>query len=123
MFKRKFIVTCAGATAILIGSLIDSFAAFEKGYFAISLSALLAGYWIVEFIIDYMYYALVYEDDYKIFLAEKVNKTMLSMEDIKLKESYYLKEFKRTRIKGKFYGFTKIIFAMGLFIFLVVCMF
>ena len=107
----------------MLGSLIDHLCGFDKGYFAVSLAALFAGYWIVEFLIDLISYYMFYENDYKIFIAEKVNKTMLNYDDIMAKEKYYFKEFKRTRVKGKLYGYTKVIFTMGLFIFLVVCLF
>ncbi len=123
MFKRRIVVSFAIIVAIIIGSIVDNFTGFGKGYFAISFAALGTGYWLVEFLIDLIYYYFGYDEDFKIFVAEKINKTNLSYEDIMAKKKYYYKEFKRTKSKGKFFEFVKVFFAMGLFIFLVVCLF
>lgn len=122
MFKRRVISTCAICTALIIGVVIDNFTGFDKGYFAISVAALLAGYWMIEFLLDLIYYHFFYDDEFKMYVAEKINKTQLTYDEIMAKEKYYLKEFKKKR-KGKFSLYVKFFFAMGLFIFLVVCLF
>ena len=122
MFKRRLIVTCAICIALIIGVVIDNFTGFDKGYFAISIAAILAGYWTVEFLIDLIYYHYFYDDEFKMFVAEKINKTSLTYDEIMAKEKYYYKEFKRKR-KGKFSLWVKLLFGMGLFIFLIVCLF
>ena len=121
--KRKIIVTSSLVLGIIISSIIDRSIGFEKGYIAISFAAILSAYWTVEFLIDLVYYYWFYEQDFNLFIAEKVNKTNLTYDDIIQRIDFYFKEFKRTRLKGKFYGYMKLFFAMGLFIFLVTCLF
>jgi len=77
---------------------------------------------MIEFLIDLIYYHYFYDDEFEMFVAEKVNKTSLTYEEIMAKKKYYLKEFKRKR-KGKFPLYVKLFLAMGLFIFLIVCLF
>lgn len=123
MFKRRVIVTASLVIALIIGVVIDHFTGFDKGYFAISVAILLSGYYIVEFLIDIISYSYLYDDEFKIFVAEKVNKTSLSYDEVMQNKKYYLKEFKRSRRKGKFAYWIRLTFAMGLFIFLIVCLF
>ena len=123
MFKRRVIVTASLVVALILGVVIDSFTGFDKGYFAISVAIALSGYYMIEFLIDIIYYSYLYDDEFKIFIAEKVNKTSLSYEEIMQNKKYYLKEFKRSRRKGKFSYWIRLTFAMGLFIFLIVCLF
>lgn len=123
MRKRRLFVTLALVGLLVICSIVDRFTGFEKGYFAIGTAIALAGYWIVEFLIDLIYFSYCYDEDYKIFIAEKVNKTVLTYEDIKAKNEYYFKEFKRSRRKEKFYYYLNLFLTMGVFIFLIVCLF
>ncbi len=123
MFKRRVIVTASLVVALILGVVIDSFTGFDKGYFAISVAIALSAYYMIEFLIDIIYYSYLYDDEFKIFIAEKVNKTSLSYEEIMQKKKYYLKEFKRSRRRGKFSYWIRLLFAMGLFIFLIVCLF
>jgi len=123
MFKRRFIVTCSLLFALIIGSIIDNAVGFEKGYLAISIAALACGYWIVEFLIDLILYYFSYESGFKFYVAEKVNKTNLSHDDIMKRKKHFYKEFKRTMLKGKLYEYLKLFFAMGLFILLIVSLF
>ena len=100
MFKRRVIVTASLVVALILGVVIDSFTGFDKGYFAISVAIALSAYYMIEFLIDIIYYSYLYDDEFKIFIAEKVNKTSLSYEEIMQNKKYYLKEFKRSRRKG-----------------------
>lgn len=122
MFKRRVIVTASIVFALIIGVVVDNFTGFDKGYFAISAAIVLAGYYMVEFLIDIISYSYLYDDEFKLFVAEKVNKTSLSYDDIMKNKKYYLKEFKRSRRKGKFSYWVRLFFAIGLFIFLIVCL-
>ena len=122
MFKRRLIVTSSFILVLIIASIVDRYTGFKIGYFAISTAAALAAYWIVEFLIDLIYYSYDVNNEFQLYIAEKVNKTMLNYDDIKAKEKFYYKEFKRSRRKGKWPRFLKLIFAMGIFIFLICCM-
>lgn len=123
MFKRRIITTTTLGLLTIIGSIVDRFTGFAKGYFAIAFASVLAGYWMFEFLIDLIYYSYDCEEEFKIYVAEKVNKTTLSYEEIMQNKKYYLKEFKRKRRGGKFLQYVKLFFCMGLFIFLVTCLF
>ena len=96
MFKRRFITTISALAGVGIGCIIDSYAGFPKNYIAITIASLLAFYWVVEFIIDTVYFCMFYDDEFQLFIAQKVNKTLVTYEEVKAKEKYYLKEFKRT---------------------------
>lgn len=123
MFKRRFIATACGILLLILGLIIDKSVGFERNYFVISFFALLIGFWLFEFVFDLVLYKKNYEYEFKIFVAEKVNKTDLSYDQIMDKRKYYYKEFKRTKLKGKLYEYFKVCFTMGLFILLVVYLF
>ena len=123
MFKRRLITTASLVLALIVGAIVDTHAGFAIGYFAISIAMVLSLYWSVEFIIDLVCFYIYYQDDYNIYIAEKVNKTKLTYEEIKERNKQYLKEFKRSRWKGKFYGYMKIFFAFGIFIFFLTSLF
>ena len=76
-----------------------------------------------EFVLDLMLYKKAYEEEFKMYVAEKVNKTDLSYDQIMSKRKYYYREFKRKKLRGKLYQYLKLFFAMGIFILLVVCLF
>ena len=122
MFKRRLIISASLVLLVIIGSIIDAHTGFKTGYFAIGAATALAAYWIYEFLLDLICYSMDYDNEFKLYIAEKVNKTRLTYEDIKAKEKYYFKEFKRSRLKGRLYRFMKLALAMGVFIFLVVCL-
>ena len=123
MFKRRFIVTCSLILALIIGAIIDNIAGFQKGYFAICIASVASAYWVVEFLLDLILYYFSYESTFKLYVAEKVNRTTLSHEEIMKRRKPFYKEFKRLMLRGKLYGYLKLFFAMGLFILFVVSIF
>lgn len=114
MIKRRVIVSAILAFFLVLGSFIDKWAGFSKSYFAISFASVICLYWIAEFIIDTIEYYKTYKPEFQLYVAEKVNKTDLSYEIIMSKKNYYYRQFKKSKLGGKFYQYVKIFFAFGL---------
>jgi hypothetical protein len=123
MFKRRLITTVTGLAGVALGSTIDHLVGFQKSYIAIVIASILAFYWIVEFVFDIVYFYMFYDDEFNLWIAQKVNRTTITYEEIQAKRKYYLKQFKRSRRKNAFSLYMRLIFAMGVFIFFVINLF
>ena len=116
MIKRRVLVSLLCIILIVLGSLFDKWAGFFRSYFAISFAAATSIYWFVEFILDTIAYYKTYKPEFEVYVVEKVNKTDLSYDMIMSKKKYYYKQFKKTKLGGKFYEYVKLFFALGLII-------
>lgn len=123
MFKRRIICSIIAILLLVLCSFIDRWAGFSKGYFAISAAIVASIYFFVEFILDTIDYYKSYKPEFKIFVAEKVNKTDLTYDMIMSKKKYYYKQFKRTKLGGLLYQYVKLSFVFGIMIIFFVYLF
>ena len=104
--------------AVIFGLLTYVWANFL--YFSVTLLALLALYWTVELILDYVFeYKTCFQEKFDLYKAKIVNTTSYTSDDIEKGQSSFKKRFKRTLLRDKTVDLLKIFIALGIFIALI----
>lgn len=104
--------------AIIFGLLTYVWANFL--YFSVTLLALLALYWTVELILDYVFeYKTCFQEKFDLYKAKIVNTTNYTSDDIEKGQASFKKRFKRTLLRDKTVDLLKIFIALGIFIALI----
>ena len=120
---RNWLITGIFVLLILVfGVLIRFWEGFA--YFVFVLFAVLSGYWIFELIYSYNYsYKKNYDEKFRFYVANIINSTNLTSEDINNNLSEYKKKFNKTLLKEKLIECMKVVFCIGVFIASVVLIF
>lgn len=83
-------------------------------YFALVFSCLFCLFWLVMFIIDYIdEFRKIDEDEFQLYVAELVNSTTLTRQQIESDRKTYIQKFKKTKRKQKLVAILKIMFVVG----------
>ncbi len=122
-YMRKFIITCCLLAAILVGALVEYYCFdWPKSYLLMAFTAAFFLYWGIEFVLDYVDSKKDYEERFKYFCAELVNKNNITMQDIENNRKKYFAKFKRSIIRERWWHYGKICLCLGVTIALVVAM-
>lgn len=113
---KKFLITLLAVILIIVcGALKNVWAGFV--YFALVFSCLISLYWAVILIINYINrFHKQIEKEFNLYIAQKINKSNLTLEDVEKNRKAYLKKFSRSKWKEKSIEIAKIAFCLGLFI-------
>lgn len=123
-YMRKFIITCCLLATILVVALVEYYCIdWEKSYLLMAFTALFFLYWAIEFVLDYVASKKDYEERFKYYAAELVNKNNISMEEIEKNKKKYFAKFKRSIMNETWWQIGKICLCFGIFIALIVAMF
>ncbi len=123
-YMRKFIITCCLLATILVVALVEYYCIdWEKSYLLMAFTALFFLYWAIEFVLDYVASKKDYEERFKYYAAELVNKNNISMEEIEKNKKKYFAKFKRSIMNERWWQIGKICLCFGIFIALIVAMF
>ncbi len=108
---RKIIITGVLGLGLLLSVLLEG-GLNSKNYFTLSFSLVLSLYWCFEFVLNYVDFRLTYDDGYKIFKAELVNRLNLKIDEID--DKIYYKKFKRTMLNKSVFELFKPLVLLGL---------
>lgn len=113
---KKFLITLLAVILIIVcGALKNVWAGFV--YFALVFSCLISLYWAVILIINYINrFHKQIEKEFNLYIAQKINKSNLTLEDVEKNRKAYLKKFSRSKWKEKSIEIAKTAFCLGLFI-------
>ncbi len=123
-YMRKFIITCCLLAAILVVALVEYYCIdWQKSYLLMSFTAVFFLYWAIEFVLDYVAAKKDYEERFKYYAAELVNKNNLTMEDIEKNRKKYFAKFKRSIANERWWQIGKICLCFGIAIAIIVAIF
>ena len=118
---RKTAISSALLLSILI-SLIVERNVLGKHYFTLSFTLVFAVYLTVEFVLFYISFRKTYTQRYKIYKAEKVNSSNITMQVIDRENKKYYRRFKRSMLKDSFLRFSPILVCIGASVAIIVSM-
>lgn len=113
----KFIVTSVLVVlTIIFGCLQTVWAGFA--YFALAFGCVVSLMWTIILLYEYFqdYKRENLEEQYRIYCAQLVNSTALTLDLIKSHDKIYYKKFKKTLVKEKLIEWFKIFLCFGIFI-------
>ena len=113
MLRKIFVTTAALIVGVVSSFLVKTWAGFK--YFSLAAFLVLAAYWFVEMLIDYLYTykkeALM--DRYNIYKACLVNSSAVTLEKLQEADAYYYKQFVKTLRKEKAIEWLKMLAVLG----------
>lgn len=109
---RNFIVTAILVVLMIVTALLrEVWLGFS--YITISFALLLAIFWAVTFIFNYINdYVKNFEQDFKMYCIKLINSSSLTMEDIEKDKNTYIKAYKKTVLRYKVIDIIKILVAI-----------
>ena len=100
------------ALIMIFSALTKTWAGFS--YFALVFSCLLCLFWLVILIVGYINeFRKIDEEEFQLFVAELINSTTLTRQQIEDDRKTYIKKFKRSKIREKAVEILKIMFITG----------
>lgn len=93
-------------------------------YFSLAGLMILSIYWAIQFIGSYIYqYRTTLEEKYKYYVAQIVNTSNVTTEEVLSNRNLYFKKFKKTLFKDKAIEIAKISFSLMLALICLITMF
>lgn len=93
-------------------------------YFSLAGLMILSIYWAIQFIGSYIYqYRTTLEEKYKYYVAQIVNTSNVTTEEVLSNRNLYFKKFKKTLFKDKTIEIAKISFSLMLALICLITMF
>lgn len=93
-------------------------------YFSLAGLMILSIYWAIQFIRSYIYqYRTTLEEKYKYYVAQIVNTSNVTTEEVLSNRNLYFKKFKKTLFKDKTIEIAKISFSLMLALICLITMF
>lgn len=109
MPMRNFIVSAILVVLMIVTAILREIW-FGFSYFTITFVLILAIFWMIIFILNYINdYVTNFEQDFKMYCIKLVNSSTLSLDDIEKDKNTFIKEYKKTLIKYKVVDIIKIL--------------